>query len=138
MFPRYRNLVLNPPSIRAHQCSTKPIFVFPLFFFFLDTSNFQLLDKPWPQASSLLPGSCRQFSSRIGFSNITTWRRTHRPPFLVLQSDGSEGRVTEPQYIIKGCFCFFGWDQGAWWTLRAANYIPRGKVWSGGLSFGWH
>ena len=34
------------------------------------TFTFQLLDKPWPQVSSLLPpGSCLQLFSRIGFSS---------------------------------------------------------------------
>ena len=42
------------------------------FSFFSHTSTFQLLDKPWSQVSSLCPpGSCLQFSSRIGFSNPT-------------------------------------------------------------------
>ena len=44
-------------------------------FFFLHTSTFQLLDKPWSQVSSRLPpGSCLQFLSRIGFSNPTARR----------------------------------------------------------------
>ena len=44
-------------------------------FVFLHTSTFQLLDKPWSQVSSLLlPGSCLQFLSRIGFSNPTARR----------------------------------------------------------------
>ena len=45
------------------------------FLFFSHTSTFQLLDKPWPQVSSILPpGSCLQFLSRIGFSNPTARR----------------------------------------------------------------
>ena len=45
------------------------------FFFLSHTCTFQLLDKPWSQVSSLLPpGSCLQFSSRIGFSNPTARR----------------------------------------------------------------
>ena len=48
---------------------------FFLFFFFLHTFTFQLLDKPWLQVSSLFaPGSCLQFLSRIGFSNPTARR----------------------------------------------------------------
>ena len=48
---------------------------FFLFFFFSHTFAFQLLDKPWSQVSSLLlPGSCLQFVSRIGFSNPTARR----------------------------------------------------------------
>ena len=43
--------------------------------FFLHTSTFQLLDKPWSQVSSLLPpGSCLQFLSRIEFSNLAARR----------------------------------------------------------------
>ena len=45
-----------------------------IFFFFLHTFTFQLLDKPWSQVSSLLPGSCLQFLSRIGFSYSTARR----------------------------------------------------------------
>ena len=45
------------------------------FFFFSDTSTFQLLDKPWSQVSSLLsPGSYLQCLSRIGFSNPSARR----------------------------------------------------------------
>ena len=48
---------------------------FFFFFFFSQTFTFQLLDKPWSQVSSLLlPGSCLQFLSRIGFSNPTARR----------------------------------------------------------------
>ena len=44
-------------------------------FFFFHTFTFLLLDKPWSQVSSLLlPGSCLQFLSRIGFSNPTDRR----------------------------------------------------------------
>ena len=47
----------------------------PHFFFFSNTSTFQLLNKPWSRVSSLLPpGSCLQFLSRIGFSNPTARR----------------------------------------------------------------
>ena len=47
-----------------------------LFFLFVHTSTFQLLDKkPWSQVSPLLPpGSCLQFLSRIRFSNPTARR----------------------------------------------------------------
>ena len=46
---------------------------------FSRTSTFQPLDKPWSQASSLLPpGSCLQFLSRIGFSTPTARRFYHR------------------------------------------------------------
>ena len=48
----------------------------PFFFLFFIglTSTFQLLDKLWSQASSLPPGTCPYFLSRIGFS-IPTARR---------------------------------------------------------------
>ena len=50
-------------------------YTFFFLFFFLHTSTFQLLDKPWSQVSSLLPpGSYLQFLSRIGFSNPTARR----------------------------------------------------------------
>ena len=46
-----------------------------VYFFIFRASTFQLLDKPWPQVSSLLPpGSCLQFLSRIGSSNPTARR----------------------------------------------------------------
>ena len=49
------------------------LFFFSLFF--AHTFTFQLLDKLWSQVSSLLlPGSCLQFLSRIGFSNPTARR----------------------------------------------------------------
>ena len=38
------------------------------------TCTFQLLDKLWSQVSSLPPGTCLQFLSRVGFS-IPTARR---------------------------------------------------------------
>ena len=53
--------------------------VFFLFFFLTLTSTFQLLDKPWSQVSSLLPpGSCLQFSSRIGFQQFHCSSFFHR------------------------------------------------------------
>ena len=68
-------------SISIHPC-------FVLFFVFVFDHHFyfpaqlvggftlsDLLDKPWPQVSSLLPpGTCLQFLSRTGFS-IPTARR---------------------------------------------------------------
>ena len=50
-----------------------------MFYFFIffhkHLSTFQLLDKPWSQVSPLLlPGSCLQFLSRIGFGNPTARR----------------------------------------------------------------
>ena len=49
---------------------------FCLFVCFIPhTSTSQLLGKPWPQVSSLLPpASCLQFLSRTGFSNPTARR----------------------------------------------------------------
>ena len=45
------------------------------FFFNTSINTFQLLNKPWSQVSFVFPpGSCLQFSSRIGFSNPTTRR----------------------------------------------------------------
>ena len=48
--------------------------IFFINFFFSLTLTFQLLDRPWSQVSSLPPGTCLQFLSRIGFS-IPTARR---------------------------------------------------------------
>ena len=45
-----------------------------VFFFIYHTFTFQVLDKAWSQVSSLPPGSCLQFLSRIGFSNPTAGR----------------------------------------------------------------
>ena len=43
-------------------------------YIYIHTSTFELLDKPWSQVSSLPPGSCLQFLSRIGFSTPTVRR----------------------------------------------------------------
>ena len=53
---------------------SSPFTIFSLYFF-PHTFNFQLLDKPWSQVSSLFsPGSCPKFLSPITFSNPTARR----------------------------------------------------------------
>ena len=57
---------------------------FSFLFSFLHTFTFELLVKPWTQVSSLLlPGSCLQFLSRIGFSNPTARRLFIEGPVLL-------------------------------------------------------
>ena len=66
---------LIPPPPHAHTPVPGTTQQYHFFFFFSHTFNFQSLDKPWSQVSSLLPpGSCLQFLSRIGISNPTARR----------------------------------------------------------------
>ena len=53
----------------------KYIYIY-IYIYILHTFTFQLLDKSWSQVSSLLlPGSCLQFLSRIGWFSNPTARR---------------------------------------------------------------
>ena len=62
-------------GLRKKRTKVKSGVNFFFFFPFQHTFTLQLLDKPWSQVSSLLlPGSCLQFLSRIGFSNPTARR----------------------------------------------------------------
>ena len=58
-----------------HLKSNLPEYIYIYMYIFPHTTTFQLLDKPWSQVSSLLPpGSCLNFSSRIGISDPTARR----------------------------------------------------------------
>ena len=59
------------PDWFSYLTKDKLFYFILLNLFFSHTFTFQVLDKPWSQVSSLLPpGSCLQFLSRIGFSNL--------------------------------------------------------------------
>ena len=110
MIPIIRPLLTQSDSA-SRKLPFSPGFFWSFFFFFFlsHTSTFQLLEKPWSQVSSLPPGSCLQFLSRIWFSNSTAVRRFFIERCLLIV-----GRVDFIFFLLflEGALPRGGWCEG--------------------------